>query len=1618
MQMLVLVLLPLLFMVNTGKAQAIIFTEDWETATDNSNVPPAGWGIDVITGSNITYFMSQGTWPTILPYSGSRLVDFESFSYSTAQNRLKRTTPISTVPFPHVSVDFEWYTDNAYSTNTDHVDVQWSTNGTSWTTAATLYRYSTLNAWVLESIALPAAAANQSTLYIGFLFTSNFGDDCHLDLVHVKGYTGAPVSPTVITTHATNITSSSATLNGQVNANGNSTTGYFEYGLTTTYGTTLNFPGAVTGNTLTAESISITGLTSLTTYHFRLVGMNAGGTTYGNDSVFATTSSLPLTPTVYTHAATTITSNSAYLNGAVNANGYSTTVTFQYGLTTSYGTTLTYGTVTGTTLTNVSKQATGLTPNTTYHFRCVGANTNGTSYGNDTTFVTLPTTYPPAVYTTGATNITATSARLNGLVNAWGSTTTVTFQYGLTSGYGTTVTYGPVNGTSAVPVYVDISGLTQNTIYHYRCVGTNVNGTSYGFDTTFLTGTPLMPTVTTTHATMIAQCNANLNGVVNANGSMTTVSFQYGLTTSYGNTANLGQVSGTTPDSVSKYVTGLTPSTVYHFRCVGSNTYGTTYGNDSLFTTLPAAAPYVVTNAATTITSTGATLNGHVNANGSPATVTFQYGLTTSYGTTVSWGTVTGSSLTAVAKSITGLTPGTLYHYRCVGVNTIGTTNGNDTTFMTSGTIPPTAVTGGVTSLTAISAILNGTVNANGTSTTVSFDYGLTTSYGNNVYSGIVTGNTMTPVNAAISALLPATLYHYRVHATNANGTANGADSIFTTLPAAPTVNTGYAYNITYNSASINGTANANGATATITFEYGLTTAYGSTVNGTPNTISGTTTQNITANLTGLTPATVYHFRIKGVNSVGTTYGADNTFMTLSTGTNPPTVITTYADFITNAYAVIHGIVNANGSSTTASFNWGTTTSYGNTVSAGTVNGTSNTPVSAYISGLAPGIWYHYRAKGVNAGGTAYGADSTFYSGDTIPTVVTNAATNITSGGATLNGTVNPNGPATSTSFEYGLTTAYGYTIAGNPGTVTGSYPHAITAALTGLISSTAYHYRAKGVNSAGTSYGADLTFITSAGTGCDAIMTWANAGPLAIQFHDVSTGNTSRAWHFGDGTTSYLTDPLHIYPSAGNYTVTLYVHNTATSCYDSTSQVVTVTDSTVNCQAQFTYLPDQNDPNTLYFIDQSTGNITNWLWNFDDDSSSVAQNPVHTFPGPGNYYVCLAIDGPSCLNTTCQEVSVGGATNCVSYFTFTTSSLTVNFTGHMYNSDPAVYYWSFGDSQTGLGHSVSHTYAAAGAYYVTLTTIDSLNNCTYSTGQTILAGDSAQYHQIYGQVYAGAFPLTAGVVTLFSVDTIPPYLPLITVSDLDSNGVYIFPMVPNGDFYIYAIPTVLNGYLPTYYDDVLNWQNATIVHLGQPNNPYTIHLIPAGTMIHGNGNIFGHINGSELKTTLVDKITMLLMDSNGNSISFNPVQTAGDFSFNSLDYGTYYLKAEMAGILSDLVKVILTPDNPNATVTLTFSKNRITGIYNLPKGINSCIIYPNPVEDIVNISFKTVEPVKVTLEIISMTGEVMLQVQKSLESGSSNLTLPVETLTSGIYTLRIKSDDGLLVVKKLVKIQ
>ena len=103
-------------------------------------------------------------------------------------------------------------------------------------------------------------------------------------------------------------------------------------------------------------------------------------------------------------------------------------------------------------------------------------------------------------------------------------------------------------------------------------------------------------------------------------------------------------------------------------------------------TTTYTGKPAVSTTEATAITSSGATLNGTVNANNVSTTASFEYGLTTSYGATVtaSQSPVSGMTDTAVSQSLTGLTPNTLYHFRVGATNANGTTNGSDLSFTTT----------------------------------------------------------------------------------------------------------------------------------------------------------------------------------------------------------------------------------------------------------------------------------------------------------------------------------------------------------------------------------------------------------------------------------------------------------------------------------------------------------------------------------------------------------------------------------------------------------------------------------------------------------------------------------------------------------------------------------------------------------------------------------------------------------------------------------------------------------------------------------------------------------------------------------------------------------------------
>jgi outer membrane protein assembly factor BamB len=237
----------------------------------------------------------------------------------------------------------------------------------------------------------------------------------------------------------------------------------------------------------------------------------------------------------------------------------------------------------------VSYNVTGLNASTTYRYRLRAYNAGGASGNSNVVNVTtLSATGPPVVITNPATLIASFSATFNGLVNPHGLTTSVYFQYGPTTSYGSTTSAQTKSGNTYQSVSANVMGLAASTTYHFRIVANNSSGTRYGSDSTVTTLTATgPPVVVTDSANTIASSSARLNGTMDPHGLTTSIYFQYGPTTSYGHTTASQSRTGDVYQNVSADVTGLTAGTTYHFRIAATNGAGTQYGLDRTFAAVP-----------------------------------------------------------------------------------------------------------------------------------------------------------------------------------------------------------------------------------------------------------------------------------------------------------------------------------------------------------------------------------------------------------------------------------------------------------------------------------------------------------------------------------------------------------------------------------------------------------------------------------------------------------------------------------------------------------------------------------------------------------------------------------------------------------------------------------------------------------------------------------------------------------------------------------------------------------------------------------------------------------------------------------------------------------------------
>ena len=324
-------------------------------------------------------------------------------------------------------------------------------------------------------------------------------------------------------------------------------------------------------------------------YHFRVVAINSIDTSFGSDVYLITNR---VAPKATTAAASSISTNSASINGDVNANNDYTTVYFDWDTSTTYNHTniADQSPVNGLNNSAVTFALTKLKSRTSYHYRVVAYNSFGITYGYDDSFTT--TSIAPYVTTKAATSITNGTATMNGYVNSNNDNTDISFELGITIAYGNSAIpdESPLSGISDEAVTYNIPTLYANTTYHYRVVATNFTGTTYGSDRFFTTSNDIfylktLPILTTNKISSITKTSAISGGKIIDDGNLSILKrgICWSLSPNPDISLSTKTDDGTGSGSFSSEMTNLIFTSTYYVRAYAINSLGVSYGNEVIY---------------------------------------------------------------------------------------------------------------------------------------------------------------------------------------------------------------------------------------------------------------------------------------------------------------------------------------------------------------------------------------------------------------------------------------------------------------------------------------------------------------------------------------------------------------------------------------------------------------------------------------------------------------------------------------------------------------------------------------------------------------------------------------------------------------------------------------------------------------------------------------------------------------------------------------------------------------------------------------------------------------------------------------------------------------------------
>lgn len=367
------------------------------------------------------------------------------------------------------------------------------------------------------------------------------------------------------------------------------------------------------------------------------------------------------------------------------------------------------------------------------------------------------------------------------------------------------------------------------------------------------------------------------------------------------------------------------------------------------------------------------------------------------------------------------------------------------------------------------------------------------------------------------------------------------------------------------------------------------------------------------------------------------------------------------------------------------------------------------------------------------------------------------------------------------------------------------------------------------------------------------------------LYFTDYSTPQDSImswSWTFGDGSTSTLQNPTHVYPYEGYFTVTLIIEGTLGDT-DTISYNITVND----LQASFdisTYEAYVGDSIAFTDVSYTTSGITDWYWDFGDGNTSNVSNPNHVYNQAGVYLVSLSIiDYSGCVSYFDQQITIHIKADFKINPEEACEGEGVVFTDLSLGGSINDWQWTFGDGGTSIAQNPTWTYSAPGTYDVTLIVTDTLSNIDTLTQQLIIHSPS---------------------FVEFSVPNIPicsneEYVDLNEYVNLGGGefSTEIFGNIEDGilditQFNINNFP--LNSFIEYYYTNPEGCQSYA-------SSSLTIYKAPTSSLTTTNTSC-GNSDGSITASVNVD-------NSNGDYVSYWNTGDQNTTTVSGLSPGTYY---------------------------------------------------------------------------------------------------------------------------------